>query len=159
MQKRRKQEIKLPLLWWWHVCSCLENPRDRGAWWAAVYGVAQSRTQLKRLSSSSCLYRGPLCVLICFSRFWLFENLRTETARLFYPQDSPGKSIGVGFHALLQGIFPTQGSNLSLLCLLNWQVDSLSPAPPGKPKESTKKFLVLINQFIKVLGYKVNLQN
>ena len=34
-------------------CSCLENLRDRGAWWAAVYGVAQSRTQLKRLSSSS----------------------------------------------------------------------------------------------------------
>ena len=34
-------------------CSCLENPRDWGAWWAAVYGVAQSRTRLKRLSSSS----------------------------------------------------------------------------------------------------------
>ena len=34
-------------------CSCLENPRDGGAWWAAVYGVAQSRIQLKRLSSSS----------------------------------------------------------------------------------------------------------
>ena len=34
-------------------CSCLENPRDGGAWWAAVYGVAQSRTQLKRLSSST----------------------------------------------------------------------------------------------------------
>ena len=33
--------------------SCLENPRDRGAWWAAVYGVAQSGTRLKRLSSSS----------------------------------------------------------------------------------------------------------
>ena len=33
--------------------SCLENPRDRGAWWAAAYGVTQSRTQLKRLSSSS----------------------------------------------------------------------------------------------------------
>ena len=33
-------------------CSCLENPRDRGAWWAAVYGVAQSQTRLKRLSSS-----------------------------------------------------------------------------------------------------------
>ena len=33
--------------------SCLENPRDEGAWWAAVYGVAQSRTRLKRLSSSS----------------------------------------------------------------------------------------------------------
>ena len=34
-------------------CSCLENPRDRGAWWAAVYGVAQSWTRLKRLSSNS----------------------------------------------------------------------------------------------------------
>ena len=34
-------------------CSCLENPRDGGAWWAAVYGVAQGRTRLKRLSSSS----------------------------------------------------------------------------------------------------------
>ena len=34
-------------------CSCLENPRDGGAWWAAVCGAAQSRTRLKRLSSSS----------------------------------------------------------------------------------------------------------
>ena len=34
-------------------CSCLENPRDKGAWWAAVYGVAQSWTRLKQLSSSS----------------------------------------------------------------------------------------------------------
>ena len=34
-------------------CSCLENPRDGGAWWAAVSGVAQSRIRLKRLSSSS----------------------------------------------------------------------------------------------------------
>ena len=34
-------------------CSCLGNPRDGGAWWAAVYGVAQSRTRLERFSSSS----------------------------------------------------------------------------------------------------------
>ena len=34
-------------------CSCLENPRDGGAWWAAISGVAQSRTRLKQLSSSS----------------------------------------------------------------------------------------------------------
>ena len=34
-------------------CSCLENPRDGGAWWAAISGVAQSRTRLKRFSSSS----------------------------------------------------------------------------------------------------------
>ena len=36
-------------------CSCLENPRDRGAWWAAIHGVAQSRAQLKRLSSNSSI--------------------------------------------------------------------------------------------------------
>ena len=42
-------------------CSCLENPRDGGAWWAAVSGVALSRTRLKRLSSSSSSSRlgGP----------------------------------------------------------------------------------------------------
>ena len=37
-------------------CSCLENPRDGGAWWAAVYGVAQSQTRLKWLSSSSRVF-------------------------------------------------------------------------------------------------------
>ena len=36
-------------------CSCPENPRDAGAWWAAVYGVAQGRTRLKQLSSSSSI--------------------------------------------------------------------------------------------------------
>ena len=36
-------------------CSCLENPRDGGAWWAAISGVTQSRTRLKRLSSSSSI--------------------------------------------------------------------------------------------------------
>ena len=36
-------------------CSCLENPRDQGAWWAVVYGVAQSRTRLKRLNANAPL--------------------------------------------------------------------------------------------------------
>ena len=39
-------------------CSCLENPRDGGAWWAAIYRVAQSRTRLKRFSSSSARSQG-----------------------------------------------------------------------------------------------------
>ena len=55
-----------------------------------------------------------------------------QPARLLYPWDSPGKNTGVGCHFLLQGIFPTQRSNLSLLHLLHWQVDSL-PLVPGKP--------------------------
>ena len=36
-------------------CSCLENPMDRGAWWAAVHGIAQSQTRLKRLSMHACM--------------------------------------------------------------------------------------------------------
>ena len=49
------------------------------------------------------------------------------------PWDSLGQNTGVGCHALLQGIFPIQGSNLCLLCLLHWQVGSLPLVPPGKP--------------------------
>ena len=71
-------------------CSCLENPRDGGAWWAAVYGVAQSRTWLKQLSSSS-------------------------SSKLLCPWSSLGKNTGLGCHSLLQGIFMTQGSNPGLL--------------------------------------------
>ena len=47
-------------------CSCLENPRDGGAWWAAIYGVTQSRTQLKWLSSSSSSNR-YIVVSHCFN--------------------------------------------------------------------------------------------
>ena len=42
-------------------CSCLENPRDRGAWWAAIYGVTQSQTQLKWLRSSSSRHLVDTC--------------------------------------------------------------------------------------------------
>ena len=45
----------------WQKCSCLENPRNGGAWWAALYGVAQSRTGSKQLSSSSSS-KGPVVV-------------------------------------------------------------------------------------------------
>ena len=57
-------------------CSCLENPRDGRAWLAAVYGVAQSRTRLKRLSSRSSRLWGMLLFLLCrqlpplFFGFW-----------------------------------------------------------------------------------------
>ena len=47
--------------------------------------------------------------------------------------NSPGKNTGVGCHAFLQGMFPTQGSNSCLLCLLHWQMASFPLAPPGKP--------------------------
>ena len=52
---------------------------------------------------------------------------RLQPARLLRPWDSPGENTGVGCHALLRGIFPTQGWNLRLFCLLHWQAGSLPP--------------------------------
>ena len=57
-----------------------------------------------------------------------------QPTRRLCPWDSPDKNTGVGCQALLQGIFPTQGSNPGLLCLLHWQAGSLPLVPPGKPK-------------------------
>ena len=52
---------------------------------------------------------------IMFSRVWLFPTPWTVASRPLCPWDSPGKNTGVGCHALLQGIFPTQGLNVCLL--------------------------------------------
>ena len=64
-------------------------------------------------------------------------------ARLLCPWDSPGKNAGADCHALLQGIFPTQGSNLHLLHLLHWQAGSLPLTPPRQSfiAESTQQIL------------------
>ena len=72
-------------------CSCLENPRDRGVCWAAIYGVAQSRTRLKQLSSSSSskvsvqILSGFFFSLIPLQLFLLrsTNDLKTEFIRLF----------------------------------------------------------------------------
>ena len=60
-------------------------------------------------------------------------------ARLLCQQDFPGKNTGVGCHFHLQVIFPTQGLNPQLLCLLHWQMDSLLLWPPGKPLCTRKR--------------------
>ena len=54
-------------------CSCLENPRDGGAWWATVYGVAQSWTRLTRLSSSSKMAM-KIVFLRSFRTFLVAQN-------------------------------------------------------------------------------------
>ena len=73
-------------------CSCLENPRDGGAWWAAVYGVAQSRTRLKRLSSSSSssvlFYSLALTYQLICKYFWnrvaLFQTMLVPYVRTMF---------------------------------------------------------------------------
>ena len=62
-------------------CSCLENPREGGAWWAAVYVVAQSRTRLKQLSSSS-----SKCYLA-----WNHTKIKVEQIIQKVPISSPSR--------------------------------------------------------------------
>ena len=54
--------------------SCLENPRDRRAWWAAIYGVSQNQTRLKQLSSSSSMSLDK-CVMTCIHHYDILNNL------------------------------------------------------------------------------------
>jgi len=63
-------------------CSCLENPRDGRAWWAAVYGVAQSRTRLKRLSSSSS--SSSMYMSVPISQFTPHPLLLSLVSMLFF---------------------------------------------------------------------------
>ena len=115
-------------------CSCLENPRDGGAWWAAICGVAQSRTRLKWLSSSSSSMYACSIAQRCLS--------------LCDPMDCslPGSSVygilqgrtGVGCYFLLHGIAPTQGK----LVASALQADSLPLICWGSP---TAEYCSLIN--------------
>ena len=104
----------------------------------------------------------PLCV--CMMRTLKFHPLRFQAyepvlspsvmwdsfrphvlqpARLLCPWNFPGTNTGVDCHSLLQGTFPTQGSNPRLLCLLHWQADSLPLVPPGKPIQVYKMILLI----------------
>ena len=67
-------------------CSCLGNPRDGGAWWAAIYGVTQSRTWLKQLSSSSSsihiyIY---ICICICMAEIFCCSPETITTLLISY---------------------------------------------------------------------------
>ena len=117
-------------------CSCLENPRDGGAWWAAVCGVAQSRTWLKRLSSSSSQVSLDFLVLHSNPLWWkghlfvvsVLEGLvglyRTGQLRLLWHQWL-GKRLGllwcwmVCFENKLRSFYPfwdcTQALHFRLL--------------------------------------------
>ena len=78
-------------------CSCLENPRDGGAWWAVIYGVTQSWTRLKQLSSS--------VLVIAFlprSKCLLFSGLQSASAVILEPKKI--KSLTVSTDWLLETI-------------------------------------------------------
>ena len=88
-------------------------------------------------------HRRSTSVFICLLRHSVVSDSvwpdGLQPARLLCPWGSPGKSTAVGCHALLQGVFPTQGSNPHLSHLLPWQAGSLSLAPPGKCLDITHR--------------------
>ena len=69
--------------------------------------------------------------------------------------DFSGKNTGVGCHFLLQGIFPTQGSNLYLLHLLHWQADSLPLSHLASPRFNYELFLGSRSQFLQLMLFQV----
>ena len=79
-----------------------------------------------------------------------------QPTRFLCPWDASGKNTGVGCHFLLQGIFPTQGSNPGLLHLLHWQADSLPLRHLGTPKKTTE-YSYRKSQYQAVLSPQVQL--
>ena len=98
-------------------CSCLENPRDRGAWWAAIYGVTQSRTRLAELGSPGGAHlrmgltsnpRGPGPLLTC-------AVIRREAGRAEFGSFGVGRSVQqvLGHFHLLAKTAPSAGGRVS----------------------------------------------
>ena len=83
------------------------------------------------------------CMLSRLSHVWLCEMLWTIACQAPL-WDSSGENTGVGCHVLLQGIFPTWGSNLHLLCLLHWQGSSLPLSYWGSPLPFCSWYLFML---------------
>ena len=93
------------------------------------YPRQEDKTGIKRCHSFTMC----VCMLSCFSYVQLFATPWTVASQALL-WDFPGKNSAVGCHGLRQGIFPTQGLNQRLLCLLCWQESSSSVVLPGKPR-------------------------
>ena len=94
--------------------TCLENPMDGGAWWAAVHGVVKSQA---RLSDFTFTFHFPALEKEMATHSSVLAWRIPGTFRphgLYSPWNSPCQNTGVGSLSLLQGIFPTQGSNPGL---------------------------------------------
>ena len=114
-------------------CSCLENPRDREAWWAAVYGVTQSRTRLKWLSSSSsigCLLERAS--LLSWESGSLLPTIRWLLARFQRGSVSFGGDLDSGLHFCGLGARPHTcglGGRTQQRCLLSFWYEYNFPIP------------------------------
>ena len=107
--------------------------------WRCTQGVSAAKKTIHWLSSGDNWWRdgtlkGKLCVFCCSVMSVSLQAYGLLPASLLCPWNFPGKNTGVDCHFLLQGTFPNQQSNLSLLHLLHWQADSLPLHYLGSPK-------------------------
>ena len=109
-------------------CPTLCDPIDSSPLGSPVPGILQARI-LEWVAISE---------VKSLSRVRLFVTPWTAAHRLLCPWDFPGKDTGVGCHFLLQGIFPTQGSNSGLPHCRQAQADALTSAPPACRNEEFK---------------------
>ena len=131
------------------LSKLLEIVKDGEAWRAAVHGITKSRTQLSKWITTTMkllkldemresvenIYVGT--VRACSVASVVSDSLWPRglwPTRLLCPWDSPGKNAGMSCYALLQGIYPTQRSNLHLPVSLALQADSLPTEPSGKSR-------------------------
>ena len=126
------------------VCVCLLLS------WGIINSNKMHLSVFSSLNFDSCIHLGE--VLVARSCLTLCDPKDCSPTRLLCSWDSPGRNTGVGYHALLQGIFPTQESNPGLLCHLHWQGGSLPLAPPGKPQVSYKRTQTILPLFIRLLS-------
>ena len=110
---------------------CLQNPDTL---YCRNTPIALNRLNLYSLCSNQNLC-SCVCVCVC-ARSVVYNSLQShELSRLFCPWNFPDKNtcLEVGCHFLLQGIFPTQGSNLPAMSPYTGRWVLLPPTPPGKP--------------------------
>ena len=119
--------------------SCLENPVDRGTWWAAVRGVAQSQTRLKWFSMHACIGEGNGSPLQCSC----LENPRDRGASWAATQGAAKSRTQLITHALnchcLWDLFPNQESNPSPW---QWKRRVLTIGPPRNSPTLKKNWLL-----------------
>ena len=103
--------------------------------WFDIFAVQGTLKSLSQPSFEKNNIWGRMLCLVTQSCPTLWDPIECSLPGTSVHGDSPGNNTGVGRHALLQGIFPTQGSNPRLSCLLLWQVGSLPLMRPGKPQQ------------------------
>ena len=120
---------------WYNIVQVLSLLPDTSTW--LFYPLLKMRywslLVLLVLSPSVC----AICMSVLVIQSWpTLQPHGLEPTRLLCLWDSPGKNAGMGCHALLQGIFPTPGSNPCILCFLHWQMFSLPLVPHGQPLDN-----------------------